>query len=257
MSDPIETVIQSLDRSGFPFQTAITYLIRRSKGWSVLASEYPWRDSDGSENFLDIIVTNGKFILPIECKKTQEIQTFLLPQGALAGLIRSRDVADFRCLRTTYFPVQNRVGVHSNEIWEIWPVSPSCEFCIVSTSTTGKDQRLLEKDASLLVRATDALAQDTRVHFKLGGDQSRLLLPLIVTNAKLFIARYHPSDVSLETGEFTESPKDVEKAPWVRFSKSFTADGGLDHRSIFVVNAASLEEFLQRLELSPDEKRTL
>ena len=152
--EPIQTVIQSLDRSGFPFQTAITHLIRRIKGWSVLASEYPWRDS-GSENFLDIIVTNGKFILPIECKKTKEIQTFLIPQGALAGLIRSRDVADFRCLRTTYsrvhdgMPVPNRIG---RAIWQIWPVSPSSEFCIVSTSTSGKDQRLLEKDASLLRR---------------------------------------------------------------------------------------------------------
>jgi hypothetical protein len=253
--EPIQTVIQSLDRSGFPFQTAITHLIRRSKGWSVLASEYPWRDSDGSENFLDIIVTNGKFILPIECKKTKEIQTFLLPKGALAGLIRSSDVADFRCLRTTYFPVQNRVNVTYEETCEIWPVSPSSEFCIVSTSTSGKDQRLLEKDASLLVRATNALANDTRQHSKLGGDASRLLLPLIVTNAKLFTARYHPSDVSLETGEFTESPKDVDKAPWVRFSKSFTADGGLDHRSIFVVSATSLGEFLQILELPPDQQQ--
>ena len=93
-------------------------------------------------------MTNGKFILPIECKKTKEIQTFLIPQGALAGLIRSRDVADFRCLRTTYsrvhdgMPVPNRIG---RAIWQIWPVSPSSEFCIVSTSTSGKDQRLLEK----------------------------------------------------------------------------------------------------------------
>jgi hypothetical protein len=255
--EPIQTVIQSLDRSGFPFQTAITHLIRRSKGWSVLSTEYPWRDSDGSENFLDIIATNGKFILPIECKKTKEVQTFLIPQGALAGLIRSRDVADFRCLRTTYFPAQNGMPVPNRvdrATWKIWPVSPTSEFCIVSTSTSGKDQRLLERDASLLVRATDALAQQ---HFKLEKGASRLLLPLIVTNSKLFTARYHPSDVSLETGEFTESPKDeVEKAPWVRFSKSFTA---LDpeNRSIFIVNATFLEEFLQNLELSPDEKRTL
>jgi hypothetical protein len=237
MSDPDETippaVSESLKRSGFPFQTAITHLIRRSKGWSIQASEYPWRDSDHNENFLDIIATNGTFILPIECKKAKEIQTFLLPQGGLEGLIRTRpDVADFRCLRTTYFPTENRVGITYEENCKIWPVSPSSEFCIVSTSTSGKDQRLLEKDASL----------------------PRLLLPLIVTNAKLFTARYHPSEVSLETGEFTESPpKDVEQAPWVRFSKTFTAGREGDHRSIFVVNAIYLEEFLAALELAPGE----
>ena len=75
MSDPDKTiptaVFQSLNRGGFPLQTAITHLIRRSEGWRVLALEYPWRDSDGNENFLDIIVTKGKFILPIECKKDE------------------------------------------------------------------------------------------------------------------------------------------------------------------------------------------
>lgn len=150
MSDPDETiptaVFQSLNQSGFPFQTAITHLIRRSGGWTIVASEYPWRDSDGSEKFLDVIATNGKFILPIECKKSKEIQTFLLPLGALGGLIRTRpDVADFRGLRTTYFSGQTLIN---KETWKILPDSPSSEFCIVSTSDSGKDQRLLEKDAA-------------------------------------------------------------------------------------------------------------
>jgi hypothetical protein len=252
MSDPDETIpktiSESLKRSGFPFQTAVTHLIRRSKGWSIHASEYPWRDSDGSEKFLDIIATNGTFILPIECKKAKEIQTFLLPQGGLGGIIRTGHVADFRCLRTTFSSMRNPVGITYEENCQIWPVSPSSEFCVVSTSDSGKDQRLLEKDASLLVRATNALAHDDRQRSKL---REGLLLPLIVTNAKLFTACYHPSDVSLESGEFTESPKDVEQAPWVRFSKSFTADRGFDHRSIFVVNATSLEQFLQSLEPAP------
>ena len=101
MTDPDETiptaVSESLKRSGFPFQTAITHLIRCSKGWSVHASEYPWRDSDDNENFLDIIATNDKFILPIECKKTrQDIMTFLRP---VDGTTNTGDVDDFWCLR--------------------------------------------------------------------------------------------------------------------------------------------------------------
>jgi hypothetical protein len=85
----------------------------------------------------------------------------------------------------------------------------------------------------------------------------RLLLPLIVTNAKIHTARYKPPDVSLERGEFIDPPKEMEKAPWVRFSKSFTADRGRDvgYRSIFVVNAIQLEEFLTHLELAPDQQQ--
>ena len=85
MSDPDEpippAVSESLNRSGFPFQTAVAHVIRHSKGWAVHASEYPWRDSDNSDNFLDLVATNGKFILTVECKKTKEILPFLRPLG--------------------------------------------------------------------------------------------------------------------------------------------------------------------------------
>jgi hypothetical protein len=48
-------------------------------------------------------------------------------------------------------------------------------------------------------------------------------------------------------------PEDVKAASWVRFSKSFTADKGRDlgHRSIFVVNATSFGDFLEKLEIDP------
>ena len=62
-------------------QTAVAHVIRHSKGWAVHASEYPWRDSDNNDNFLDLVATNGKFILTVECKKTKEILTFLRPLG--------------------------------------------------------------------------------------------------------------------------------------------------------------------------------
>ena len=207
-------------------QTAVAHVIRHSKGWAVHASEYPWRDSDNSDNFLDLVATNGKFILTVECKKTKEILTFLRPLGGPT----TGHVDDFRCLRTTHRPIHNRVDLHYEETWKIWPKSPSCEFCIVRTSPSGRDQRLLEK-TSLLIRATDAFAKDSREHSKLGYKTEapthrchHAFYSAHRNECQNHTARYKPPDVSLETGEFIEPPKEVEKAPWVRFSKSFTAD---------------------------------
>jgi hypothetical protein len=255
LSKVIETipkaVNESLQASGFPFQTAIRHVITSCKGWAVHASEYPWLNSHNGDNFLDIVATNGRFILTVECKKTRhEILTFLLPLGEPS----TGPVDTFRGVQIQYFPEQNRAN-HAYEKWNILPRSCSSEFCIVSPSKSGKDQgRLLERDASLLVRATDAFAADKREHPKLPDEKlPRVLLPVIVTNDEIYTVCYKPTEVLLETGEFNAPPKDIEAAPWVRFSKSFTADMGRDvgHRSVFVVNAASFGDFLEKLEMAP------
>jgi hypothetical protein len=240
-------VMQSLRASGFAFQTAIREEIRRHKGWIVHASEYPWLDGMNRDSFLDIVAIKGRFILAIECKKTgSEIFTFLLPLGGTTtGL-----VDDFRGVQVQFFREQVRVNLHY-ETWNIQPKSCSSEFCVVGSRKSGKDQgRLLEKDASVLVLATDAFAKDTREHFKLPDEElPRVVLPVIVTNAEIYTARYEPTKVSLETGEFKEEPEDLESPPWVRFHKSFTADN-VGHRSVFVVNATSFGGFLEKFEMA-------
>jgi hypothetical protein len=238
-------VMQSLRASGFPFQTAIREEIRRHKGWAVHASEYPWLDGMNRDNFLDIVAVKGRFILAIECKKTgSEIFTFLLPLGGLStGL-----VDDFRGGQFHYFPLQGRVNFYYYT-WRIQPKSCSSEFCVVGSRKSGKDQgRLLEKDASVLVRAADAIGHDRGEHSK--DEEPRVVLPVIVTNAEIYTACYKPSVVSLETGEFKEEPEELQSARWVRFYKSFTGDE-VGHRSVFVVNASSFGDFLEKLEMAP------
>ena len=78
-------------------------------------------------------------------------------------------------------------------------------------------------------------------------------------DAPIYTARYRPTDVSLETGEFLAVPGEIEKAPWVRFRKAFTAASGPDlgDRSVFVIQALSLVEFLQALSpavVQPDKQ---
>jgi hypothetical protein len=250
MTKPLDSPLQSLEKGGFPFQTAIRQIIRRSPGCSVLRSEYAWRDSEHSDNFLDIVARKNRFVIPIECKKTiKETFIFLRPLGEPTT---TDHIKDFRGVETNYTPTTGYPDIkHSFETWQILPMSPSCEFCVVGNSNE-RDQRLLEKDASKLVRATDALSGDRLELSKLYENISTgVLVPVIVTNAKIYTALYDPPNISLETAKFT-SPPQIVPDRWVRFTKSFTAEHGNDfgNRSVFVVNSTSFQEFLGALEFS-------
>lgn len=253
-----ESVLAALQSSGFPFQTAVAHVISMA-GWSVCESEYPWQTSGGDSQFLDLVATNGTLFLTIECKKTRkEILTFLRPLGhphtGTTGVVK-----EFRCLRASQIQDSTRRLEIYCEEWAVEPESTRSEFCVVSTSQSGRDQRLLERDAGLVVRATDAFAHGRRKRFRPDRDPSPdaacLFLPVIVTNAPLYTVRFKPTDVSLESGEFSELPQEVETAPYVRFRKAFTPDGGPDlgDRSVFIVNAASFAEFLGLVAIAPNQ----
>jgi len=249
-----ESVLAALQSSGFPFQTAVAHVVNPSLGWSLRESEYPWQTPGGDGQFLDIVATNGVFFLTIECKKTRkEILTFLRPLGqSHTGLVEG-----FRCLRARQMFDSTRRREIFCEEWALKPPSTYSEFCVVSTSESGRDQRLLERDAGFVVRATDAFAHDLRERFQPDRDAALstacLFLPVIVTNAPIYTARYTPTEVSLESGEFLILPHEIENAPWVRFRKAFTSDGGPDlgDRSVFVVHATSFAEFLRVVAPAP------
>lgn len=251
-----EAVLTALQGSEFPFQTAVAQVIRAAAGWSVYSSEYPWRTSSGDHQFLDLVARKGNLFLTIECKKTRrEILTFLRPLGHL----HTGCLEEFRCLRTEQLrDSTGRLELFCEE-WALLPPSTGSEFCVVSTSDSGRDQGLLERDAGLVVRATDAFAHEFPERFRPDVDGSRsttrLFVPMIVTNAPIYTARYRPSEVSLETGEFSVPPKEVESVPYVRFRKAFMSDGvtNLGDRSVFIVNAEAFAEFLDLIGPSPTQ----
>jgi hypothetical protein len=114
----------------------------------------------------------------------------------------------------------------------------------------------LERDAGLLIQATDAFAH----HLKNADRElplASLIVPVIVTNAPIYTATYHPNTVSLETGRFVEIPTDVTQPPCVRFEKAFPSEAiqDLGSRTVYVVNALSLAEFLSRVTPEPGEFR--
>jgi hypothetical protein len=207
--------------------------------------EFPWRDDAGADRFLDLVVRKRDIIVTIECKKTQkEIFTFLQPSGT-----SDQSTLLSRCLFIKpILDSSNRFDRFCGP-WNLNPRSSEAAFCVVQTSREG-DRRLLEKDAQLLVRGTDAYGRLLRFERKATvDDRVRVIVPVIVTNAKLLNANYNPNDVSLETGQLPRLPQpDISPVEVVRFRKAFTAaNHDLDGRTVFVVAATSLQNFLHDL----------
>lgn len=245
-----EPVIGALLASGFPFQTAVAQVVQHTPNCTLVREEFPWQDETGADQFLDLVAQKGFLFLTIECRKTRkETLTFLQPGGFFS------DVNLVRCVYLT----QIRDATLRMELLcddrQLRPKSAESAFCVVSTSYSGKDQRMLEPDAQRIVRATDAYAQRYKQDFKgkQFPDVNRLFLPVIVTNAKVFVADYDPADVSLETGELSKRPPaTISPVKWVRFRKAFTTQGqhGGD-RTVLVVTATELRTFLVKLEKIP------
>ncbi len=241
-------IINALLASGFPFQTAISDSVRQMPNCRVEAEEFPWRDGNGADHFLDLVIVN--FIVTIECKKTQkEIFTFLQPSTST-----QEHVIRARCLYLHQINDSSKRLELSCGDWEIRPRSIESVFCVVSTSDSGKDQRLLEKDAQLLVGGTDAYGRFLKPEAQNElGKPDRVIIPVIATNAKLFKADYNPNDVSLETGQMPKvPPPDISPVKCVRFRKAFSAASrDVGDRTVFVIAAASLRDFLNNLEYIP------
>jgi hypothetical protein len=244
LQDFPQDAYSALKSSGFPLQTRIRHLINPSRGWVVDASEFPWQTANGEDEYLDLVATNRGTILGIECKKSNEVLTFLRPLDSPTGY-------DFSCRCLCVRRPQSGAAPEIYcETWQMKPQSRTSEFC-VST------KKPLEADAAHVVRATEAYA----VYYKWALETGAavrvpvLLIPVIVTSARLYTVRYGPDDVSLDTGEFLRHPGEKkfesEEAPWVRFRKTFTAARGADlgDRTVFIVRAASLSDFLLQLEL--------
>ena len=190
--------------SGFPFQTAVEAIIAKAPRWEVMAREYPWVHPDGTQ-FLDIVAQADRITVGIECKKTtKENYVFLLPGGSTP-----KETGAARLLAAEQIRDSNPRWELYVEQWHIAPTSHESAFCVVANiDAKGGTQRLVERDAGLLLLGTDAYARRTVRDIPTDSRDKprRPFLPLLVTNAPLFVAPYPEGDVSLESGEFTNLP---------------------------------------------------
>jgi hypothetical protein len=253
VSEIPESVHRALERSGFPFQTAVADQIAHTPQWSVPAIEYPWT-VDGDEHFIDVVAERGLHrYLIVECKKTQEQWVFLRPTGfgeQPENMTRVRCAYSERVLDSTM-----RMESACAD-WICSPDSIESALCVVSTTDDGKT-RLLERDVRLLLIGAMEFALDRQDAIRRSPspgapprDQA-FYVPAIVTTAKLFSALYRPGDVNRATGQLERSTTEVRPEKWVRFRKSFTAGPlGLGDQTVFIVAAEALDEFLRRFEVA-------
>ena len=249
-----EPVLAALQSSGFPFQTAVAQVINTSTKWKLHASEYPWQTTGGDSQFLNIVASNGVFFLTIECKKTRkDIYTFLRPSGPVQywrrrGVSLSACPADFRweirigalLRRLGASPGVNFLGILR------------CKYKRVGKSSTVAGKRCGSR-CSWYRRVCARLSERFCRERDPAPPTACIFVPVIITNAPIYTARYEPSDISLESGEFSVPPREIDNACWVRFRKAFTSDGGPDlgDRSVFVVQATSFVEFLKQVAVAP------
>ncbi len=254
--EDLEAVRKTLDASGFPLQTAVAAISRKS-GWGVVREEVPWSDATGADQFLDLVANHRASYLTIECKKTEkERYTFLLPYDKDRGP-RGESYAARLLFAVQIDDSTRRLELKAGSC-EVTPESQVSKLCVVGTDVGGKNQRLIERDGRLLLGGTDSFAISEKRRLNPTAEQNNLLLPLVflpilVTNAQLYTAGYDPAtDISLETAHF-EKAADLQPVPWIRFEKSFGLSQGqydLGDRTIFVVQAKSLAQFLGRVEVS-------
>jgi hypothetical protein len=239
-------VSNALLRSGFPFQIAVRTAIS-SLGWRVGEEEFPWRDPSGKDEFLDMVASPPseaqEVLATIECKKTtKESYIFLLPPENQRRTRRISAVGS-RLIADSNPRLMLQVGAYDAD-----PDSVDVDFCVVS-SRAGTTERLLEKDAQKLIRGTDAFARAYRDRLTKAQNHLKacLFIPVLITNAQLYVAPFDPAKVvSLTTGTFVNGPPDAKPIDFVRFRKAFVsgARGQPSERTIFVVNVDTLFRIL-------------
>ncbi|HJQ24660.1 MAG TPA: hypothetical protein VKA60_12150 [Blastocatellia bacterium] len=276
MVDHIDTLKQ-VNKSGFPFQLRVQEEIERTvrqHHWLIAGREHAWsHPRTGATGFIDLVLSHSQYVtfrLVIECKRMKANDArqlrwiFLVPDQELKPTSRTT------CLEVeTWTDKSKDVPVWSDiRLWDdvsLAPESLQSEFCILPNDEQRR-QSILESLAVELLDSVEGLAQE---EVNVAGSQSppdnvRLFtFPAIVTNAEIAVCHFNPSVVNIQDGTLKESDVELSTVPFIRFRKSLStafpegrfydlkAANRARARTVFVVNAASLPEFLTNWEISP------
>jgi hypothetical protein len=247
-----------VNASGFQFQLAIENLIKSVPEWQVAVTEHAWTNRDGGAGgFIDAVIENsaGVLRLVVECKRVREGRwVFLVPND-------SRRIETFWTAVSSGRP---ECGVASGvEGLSFEPKSPQSGFCVVRGTGEGQ-QPMLERLAGTLLDATEALA-DEQLQMDLVDKErivtrARFYVPVIITNAELFVCSFDPASVDPATGNLPDSAtfSAVGVVRFIKNLKSTVGDGNYrslqslnaaKNRSVVVLNVAAVAPFLRSLAL--------
>lgn len=139
------------------------------------------------------------------------------------------------------------------QVWDnvrLWPASLQSEFCILQ-SDEQRRQPILE---SLAAEVLESIMPN---HVRL------FIFPAIVTNAEIAVCRFDPARIKINDGTLDAGDVEISTVPFIRFRKSLAtgfpkgtffyleAANKARERTVFIVNAASLPEFLKNWKIEP------
>ena len=250
--------IVTANSSGFPLQIATVHAVNQSNNWRVLLEEHPWRSNmTEAEGFIDIVAVprfDDIFVMVLECKRVRQTAwVFLIPNSS-APPSKQITVWDSNLVDSKWIEYY----------WKNWQLSPSTDqsqYCAIPGQESGR-KTLLERTASELIESVEALAeQEKQIQEKRGTDNfNRLYIPVVLTTAQLFVSHFDAAAISLTDGSLPEDTP-VSIVPYLRFRKSLSTRAQASstssieklysesERTVFVVNAEHLPEFLEELRI--------
>jgi hypothetical protein len=249
-----------VNQSGFPLQIAVQNLVA-SDGldWNPIYSEHSWKHPvTGDSGFIDLVVEWGGavVVLIVECKRVLDTTWVFFNSNGNAS--------PRRIAKGWYSEEQDATVKYFG--WRdvaLDPACPECEYSI-AFGHDSKSKPMLEREASILVSATESFAHEEVPQFVAQSHHNRLYLNVLVTTAKLQVCTFDPNNISIADGTLNDC--EFIEVPYVRFRKQVTISHDLqnlpslaNHRTIakakentvFVVNAEKLSDFLQKFDPDP------
>jgi hypothetical protein len=268
-STDAQKLAEAINKSGFPFQLGLKMLANSCPGWRASLTEHPWHDPiSGSDKFIDLVLRTARrdlINLVVECKRARSTQWLFIRESVQSS--HSNNLLSVRVRLNG----MTREGQFINDWTDVQftPGSPEANFCVVRAPDA---RELLEKTASEVVRATAALADQELALQSVQRPIRKIYVPIIVSNATMYICDADWKRTNLETGEVDFSV--IEPVDFVRFRKSFSVPdlrnkAGEDiaavteqsAHSVMVVQAAAFLDFLTNWNLSmplrPELKKAL
>ncbi len=263
MAETPESLLKLINASGFLFQLRVAHEIEQSAGqhgYRIAAREHRWINPvSGDDGFIYLVLENGRLRLVVECKRVLD--------GTWVFLVPNTDRADTTRARAGW----THEGVDRSQLggWhDFWvePKSQEALFCQLRGQNE-RDKPMLERVAGTLLHAVEAIASEELGYGRSDNtsrERIKFYVPVIVTNARLEMCRFSPSEVDINSGQLPDGHVTFQTVPFIRFRKPLTTTlnprmppqdlmqaNMAQERTVFVVNVAALPEFLRACTIRP------
>jgi hypothetical protein len=245
-----EMVAAALNEQGFLFSQLIRDNIKfgvSGKGnpsglWKCIAAEYPVTASDGSQTRIDLVLqhaTSGGFHACVECKRANPLykQWIFFDKECPAS---SQPFLYFESLKAAKRPIPpNQEALHGIERI---PAPSQCEiFSLYLEVAMARNNRAsytqTMEDGFLQVIRGQTGFMAKQLEFR--GESCVTAIPIVVTTAQLFEARFDLENVSLVSGSI--AAKDLKLTPITSCAVNYHPDDRLAVSSHFARKAIDVE----------------